>query len=102
MNLPDWDNAPANAILVALLNREREQELTKLDYITYSLLAVTGAQNEKTFKAKMNMITGFRKAAAEVLYGDAYDPIIQQRKIRQIKEAKQEDSKLLAKLKTLK
>ena len=75
----------ANATLVKLLHREREEELAKVDYVTYSILATSPAADQKTLDAQIGAIAKIRKATAEVLNGSAYNPII----LAQRKEAEE-------------
>ena len=85
-------------MLAQLLNREREVELAKLDYVCYGLLTCIESSGPKIFEQKLEALTKIRKATVEVLTGEAYNPIILYQRLKENEQKKINDSVLLNRL----
>jgi hypothetical protein len=83
------------------LHREREAELAKVDYVTYSLLAITPASDQKALEYQIEAVSKIRKATAEVLNGSAYNPIILAQRKEAEEKQRQSQKELLDKVSEL-
>ena len=85
---PRWDPL-LNDVLVTVLRREREAEVTKMEYLVLAQAIITGVEKsrvEQTFTALNNL----KKTMAEKVHFDAYDT--QYLRMKQLVAKKKETS----------
>ena len=96
--LPSYKNKHANTALAILLARERESEVAKLDYITYTLLTLSKPTNKEMFESSNSSISNIRKVVVETLNGSIYNSNILAKRKKNLEDIKKQDENLIKKL----